>query len=89
MNRNGSHWLAISWIVATGLISIILGIVTMNGFQSSASGDLMISSTMWSGVSLAILLVGTLALLSLDLAHVMRRRPRRARMTGASNAAHA
>jgi hypothetical protein len=74
MNRRRSHWLNTGATVATGLVGIILGIVTLNGFQGSGSGDLVVSSTMGSGVSLALVLAGTLALLSLDLAHATSRR---------------
>jgi hypothetical protein len=89
MNRIGSHLVVIGSLIAMGLVSMILGIVTLDGFESSASGDLLMSSTMWSGVSLAILMVGAAALLGLALAHVTSRRPKHARVTRASVAADA
>jgi hypothetical protein len=89
MSRKESHWLAIGSLVATGLIGIVLGIVTMNGFQSSVSGDLVISSTMGGGIGLATVLVATVALLRLEFAPMTRRRPKHARVTGASVAARA
>jgi hypothetical protein len=72
-----------------GLIGMILGIVTLDGFESSASGDLVMSSTMWSGMILATMLVGAVALPSLALAHMASRRPKHAMVTGASVAADA
>jgi hypothetical protein len=89
MNRTESHWLAIGSIVATGLVSVILGIVTLQGFRSSASGDLVISPTMVSWISLAMVLVGTLVLLRLELEHVTSRRTSDARWTRVSAPARA
>ena len=89
LDRTENHWLVIGSIAAAGLVSIILGVATLNGFQSSGSGDLVVSSTMGSGLDLAIVVVAMLALLSLELTHVGSRRPRHARVTTDIDAAHA
>lgn len=89
LDRTENHWLVIGSIAAAGLVNIILGVATLNGFQSSGSGDLVVSSTMGSGLNLAIVVVGILALLSLELAHVTRCWPVRAKVIRASCAAHA
>jgi hypothetical protein len=89
MSVKGIHRLAAGSLIAMGLTGMILGIVTLDGFGSSASGDLVISSTMWSGMSLATMLVGAVALLSLALAHVTSRRPKHARLAGTPVAADA
>jgi hypothetical protein len=83
MNRKQSRWLGTGAIFATGFASVILGIGTLSGLGSSTSGDLAISSTMIRGSTLGILLA-TLALVGLALAHVMRRRLRHARRMPAS-----
>ena len=89
MSVKGSHRLAVGSIVATGLVGIVLGIVTMNGFQSPVGGDLVISSAVGGGISLAAVLAGASALLGLELARMRSRQPKHARMTGASVAARA
>jgi hypothetical protein len=89
MSVKGIHRLAVGSLIAMGLVSMILGIATLDGFESSASGDLVMSSTIWSDMILATMLVGAVALLSLALAHVTSRRPKPARVTGASVAADA
>jgi hypothetical protein len=78
MDRTGSHWLAIGSIVATSVVTIMMGIATLNGFESSASGDLVVPSAVGSGLNLAILLAGTLVLLSLEVGQVRSRRARHA-----------
>ena len=72
------HWLAAGSIVAAALGSFFLVVVTPNGLGSSSTGDLALSSTIWNWMSLPLLLAGTLALLSLESAHAIRRRPRHA-----------
>ena len=72
MNLNGQR-LAVGAIVATGLTGILLVIVSLNGFQNPSTGDVAISSMGGRLLSLAILLVGMLGLLSLELTHTMRR----------------
>jgi hypothetical protein len=89
MSVKGSHRLVVGSMIAMGLVGIVLGIVTMDGFQSSASGDLVISSIMGSGISLATILVGTVSLLGLEFARMTSRRPKHARVAAASVAAHA
>ena len=88
IDRTEDHWVVVA-VVATGLVSIILGVATLSGFQSSGSGDLVVSSTMGGGLNLAIMLVGTLALLSLELAHRSGRRARHARVAVAAGRAFA
>ncbi len=84
-----NHWLVIGLIAAAGLVSIILGVATLNGFESSGSGDLVVSSTMGSGLNLAIVVVVMLALLRLELAHVTRSGRSHAKVIRAAYAAHA
>lgn len=78
MDRTGSHWLGIGSIVATVLVALIAGRATLDGFQSSASGDLAVPAPLGGGLNLAILLVGTLVLVCLELGHVRSRRARQA-----------
>jgi hypothetical protein len=75
MDRRVSVWLAVSAIAVTGIIGVILMIVTLSGIESSGSGDLMVSPAMASGINLAVL-VGTIVILGLEFMHVRRLRHR-------------
>ena len=75
MDRRVRVWLAVGAIAVTGLIGVILMIVTLSGMQSSGSGDLMVSPAMASGINLAVL-VGTIVILGLEFMHVRRLRRR-------------
>jgi hypothetical protein len=80
MHTKGVHRFAVASIGATGLVGIIAGTVSLSGFQSPSSGDLA-SSSAGSGLIPAIVLVGTMALRSLQLVHIASLRPRRATAT--------
>lgn len=75
MDRRVSLRLAVGAIAITGLIGVILMIVTLSGMQSSGSGDLMVSPAMANGMNLAVL-VGTIVILGLEFMHVRRLRHR-------------
>ena len=74
MERKQIGRFLIGAVVATGLGTILLTLVALRGFESPASGDLVVSTALGTSVCLAILLVGSFAILSLELAHLMRRR---------------
>ena len=76
MNRERSRWLVIGLIV-TSLTGTVLGVVTLNGFGGTPSGDLVVSST--AATSNLLLALGALLFLGLEYAHIHSRRPRRAR----------
>ena len=61
-------------VVATGLATIVLTLVAVRVFQSRVPGDLLVSTAIGTSMGLAILLVGSSAILSLELAYLMRRR---------------
>jgi hypothetical protein len=82
MNARGK-WPAIGSIVALGMVSVLLSIGTLAGFQSSSAGDLIVTSTPGSWMSVTILLTGTLALVSLELVRVKLGRQRHASLAGA------
>jgi TRAP-type C4-dicarboxylate transport system permease small subunit len=69
---------AIGSIAALGMCGILLCIGSLAGFQSSSAGDLAALSTPGGLAGLGILLTGMLALLGLEMAHVMRQLQRRA-----------
>ena len=75
MKRNELRWFAAVPTVATGLASIVLGALTLNGFASPANGDLAVSATRLNGMTMGILLAA-LILVGLALAHVTSRRLR-------------
>lgn len=75
MKRTKGRWFASLPIVATALAAAFLGILTLSGFASPASGDLAVSSPTIQGMTWGILLV-TLLLVGLALAHVTGRRLR-------------
>jgi hypothetical protein len=76
MNRGRSRWLVIGLIV-TSLTGTVLGVVTLNGFGGTPSGDLAASST--AATSNLLLALGALLFLGLESAHIHSRRPSRAR----------
>jgi len=76
MNRERSHWLVISLIVAS-VTGVVLGIATLSGFGGAPSGDLVVSSTPMT--TNLILILGALAFLGLEFAHMRSRRPNRTR----------
>ncbi len=82
MNARGK-WPAIGLIVALGTVSVLLSIGALAGFQSSSAGDLVVTSTPGSWMSLTILLTGMLVLVSLELARVKLGRLRHASLAGA------
>jgi hypothetical protein len=79
MKRNWGRWFAAAPIVATGLASLVLGFLAMNGVASPASGDLAISGTTLNGMTMGVLLAA-LVVIGLALAHVTSRRLRFARL---------
>jgi hypothetical protein len=60
--------------VVTGLATILLTLVALRGLLTPPSGDLVASTAIGTSMSLAILLVGSFAILSLEFAHLMSRR---------------
>lgn len=74
MNRARSYRLLVGSMVAAGLAGIILGAVSAAGFSGLVVGDSIASPA--SGLNRAILLVGGLMLLGLEMAHIASRRPR-------------
>jgi hypothetical protein len=73
MDRPRRPWVVVGGaIVVAGLTAILLGISSLDGF-ANPSGDLITRPL--SGSTIATLLVGTLALLALETAHLARRRP--------------
>ena len=60
--------------VVTGLATILLTLVALHGLPAPPSGDLVASTAIGTSMSLAVLLVGTLAILSLELVHLLSRR---------------
>lgn len=75
MDLNRRRWLLVGAIVATGLLSVLLAAVAFRESQSSSLGDVAVS-TRFAGWTSVALVAGSLALLSLQVAHVMRRRTR-------------
>lgn len=75
MNRKRSRGLVVGSIFAAGVAGITLSVFSLTGFASAVGGDSMAAPM--SGLSLATLLVGGLALLSLELTHVSSRGSRR------------
>jgi cytochrome bd-type quinol oxidase subunit 2 len=73
MNRELSHWLLAGSILASGLIGIALGVAALSGFPNSKGGDS--PASLGTGLAPAMLLVGVMTLLGLEVAHVIRRRP--------------
>jgi len=86
MNHRRSHRLLAASSAAAGVVSVALGIVSLNRLQSSAFGGPVVASTIGSTMSLGIVAAGTLVLLILELAHVTWRRRERARLDRASGA---
>ncbi len=82
MNRKRSRWLVVGSMFAAGVAGIILSVFSLSGFARAVGGDSM--ATPLSGLSLATLLVGGLALLSLELTHVSSRGARRLAMVRAA-----
>lgn len=58
-------------MVAAGVASIILSVVSISGFANPAGGDSIAMPL--SGLTLATLLVGALTLLGLEMAHAASR----------------
>jgi hypothetical protein len=73
MDRGAGHLLAVGCVVAAGVLAIVAAAITLEGFRGSGSGDLVVSSAMGNGLSLALLLLSTLALLFLVLRYLPSR----------------
>lgn len=67
MDRRVGYMLAAGCVVAAGAIAIVAAAMTLNGFQDSAGGDVVVSSAMGKGLSLALVLFATLPVLVLCL----------------------
>ena len=78
MCQQRSYQVAAASSAATGFVTIVPGIAIPNGFPSSASGGREVASGTGTGLTLAMVLVGTPSLLSPRIAHALRRRPRHA-----------
>ncbi|MFI5258775.1 MAG: hypothetical protein ACHQ01_04095 [Candidatus Limnocylindrales bacterium] len=76
MSRTQSRWLVVGSLVAAGMASLILSVVSLSGFAAPPGGDSM--TTQASGLAPTTLLLGTLALLGLEVAHALGRRATRA-----------
>ena len=87
MNRSRSHGIAIATIAATSVASLALGVATLSGFGGSATGDVMVSSI--PATSTALLLIGIIVLIELELAHAAGRRSSRKARACALEPAHA
>ena len=79
------HKRVVGAIAAAGLAGMGLAIALLNGFRSSTSSDLAVSSKLGIWLSLATLLVGVLILLHLERARAIGRRPGHAGATRAAD----
>jgi hypothetical protein len=83
MKRSEGLQLTETLILAAGLGSVVLGFLALNGPGSRASGDLSITSTTASPMTIWILLA-TFVLVGLALAHMTIRRHQLARLRRAA-----
>ena len=83
MNRSERLQLTEALILATGLAGVVLAFLSLNGSASHTSGDLSITSTTTSSMTISILLA-TFLLVGLALAHMTIRRHRLARLRRAA-----
>ena len=58
-----------------GIATILLTLVALRGLQDPPSGDIVASTAIGTSTGVAVLLVGSLAMLGLELARLARERP--------------
>ncbi len=78
MRRNEHYWLLLGAVVATGLVTAFLAVASLNPYQNPSTGDILAAPAIANSLTLAILLVGSIVLLGLELARETRRRRGRA-----------
>lgn len=74
MDRRAGHRVGLGFVVAAGAVGIAAAAMTLSGFRGSGSGDLVVSSAMQDGLSLALALFASLGLLFLGLVRLPSRR---------------
>lgn len=75
MNLDKSHWIALGLLVATGLTSLALAVVTLSGFETASGGDLAVAST--GPANLTLILMGAMAMLAAEILRIRSRHPSR------------
>jgi hypothetical protein len=76
MSDRTIHGATLVAMAASSAVGVVLGLATINGMPAVSAGDLFVASNLGAGLNLALLLVGSAVLVTLEAAHVSVRRPR-------------
>jgi hypothetical protein len=76
MSGRTIHGATLVAMAVSGAVGVVLGLATINGMPAVSAGDLFVASNLGAGLNLALMLIGSAVLVTLEAAHVSARRPR-------------